>query len=364
MSIRKSTIALPLLSLAITLLIVEALVRLIGLSSGQPPTNDRPLFYYKESDAQNMIGPNYSNDKKTGVFRLSIVGDSFTFAPMVQYDDTFPAKLGRILNLNKGEQKAEVINLGTPGFSTKDEIKLVEQAVRAHSDLIILQITLNDAELRMFGPEDAKRRAFGRLKITAKETPLLYYWKTAGFIASRIHNTLANNRYKEYFLNIWNSEDSWNNFKNSIQEINAICQHNNIKLVAVVFPIFGFTIDDSHPFLSIHSKIGSLLDSLGITKLDLFDTYRGMNTERLQILPGFDTHPNEIALRLAAEKTYAFLAENKLIPEPLVAKSVYRERRNTKVFESYRCKNNPVNLDSCSKNKRTKRPPAATQNAG
>lgn len=356
--LKKSDILLPLFSLLVGLALLECAVRLMGLGSRPATTPDRPLFFYVPESAKDMRGWPATGEKTPGVFRAVIVGDSFTFAPMVQFDDTLPARLDRLMNLNGGG-RAEVINLGTPGFSTKDEVKSVEDAAKLGADLIVLQITLNDAELKMFGPEDAKRRAFGKLRITKEDNPILYHWKTAGLVASRIHNTLSNRRYRDYFLNIWRGDENWRVFTDSVNSMSDLCRKKGVKFAAVVFPIFSFPADDNHPFLGIHKKISDFLDSAGVVHLDLFDAYRGMDNNRLQIVPGFDSHPNEIALRIAAEKTYAFLLEKGLIPDYLRAKNLFRERKAPRMFERFRCPPDPAALSSCSRLRRGRSAPKA-----
>lgn len=344
--LKKSAILLPLASFLVALILLEAIVRLIGIGSSRPTTPDRPLFYYLPAGAKDMRG-GAIDPKVNGGLRVAVVGDSFTFAPMVQFDDTLPNRLDRIFKLSGGQD--EVINLGTPGFSTRDEIQSVEEAVKLGADLILLQITLNDAELKMFGPEDAKRRAFGKLKITKESSPILYYWKTAGLVASRIHNSLSNRRYKDYFLDIWSGDENWRVFTDSIKTMSELCARKGVKFAAVVFPIFTFPADDNHPFLSVHQKISDFLASAHIEHLDLFDLYRGMDNSRLQIVPGFDSHPNEIALRLAAERTYAFLLEKGLVGEGLRARNLFRERRAARIFERFRCPSDPGALSKCSR---------------
>ncbi|MCX6115883.1 MAG: SGNH/GDSL hydrolase family protein, partial [Proteobacteria bacterium] len=60
--------------------------------------------------------------KPANVFRIAAIGDSFTFAPYMQFTDTFPKKLAQMLSLNPGNRQVEVINYGVPAYSTSHEI--------------------------------------------------------------------------------------------------------------------------------------------------------------------------------------------------------------------------------------------------
>ena len=143
-----------LLLLGFTLLLLLAGAELVYrlLPAQTAPRNDRPAFYYSSEDAPDLRDRAYSAAKPAGTFRIAVVGDSFSFAPYMQFDDTFAKRLERMLNLNKTSSKVEVINYGLPRLSTSNEVKYVEQAVGEGADLVILQITLNDAELKPYAP--------------------------------------------------------------------------------------------------------------------------------------------------------------------------------------------------------------------
>jgi len=56
-----------------------------------------------------------------------------------------PKRLERMLNLNRGPEdrlKAEVLNFGTMGVATRDEVSIVARALDHNPDLILLEITL------------------------------------------------------------------------------------------------------------------------------------------------------------------------------------------------------------------------------
>jgi hypothetical protein len=57
------------------------------------------------------------------------------------------------------------------------------------------------------------------------------------------------------------------------------------------------------------------MTSLGVPVIDLSPLYIGIPLERLQVIPGVDRHPNEIAHRMAAERIYLWLEELKLLPQ-------------------------------------------------
>ncbi|MDW8270542.1 MAG: SGNH/GDSL hydrolase family protein, partial [Anaerolineae bacterium] len=78
-------------------------------------------------------------EKKEGVYRIMVLGDSFVEAMQVELEETFGQQLARILN-EKG-YRVEVINAGVGGWGTDQELLwLRHEGYKYHPDLIILTI--------------------------------------------------------------------------------------------------------------------------------------------------------------------------------------------------------------------------------
>src|SRR5207237_10295818 len=63
-----------------------------------------------------------SRPKPAGVFRVVVLGDSFTFGGKVQVEDTFPAALEREFRSADPSLPTEVLNLAVPGYNTEQEM--------------------------------------------------------------------------------------------------------------------------------------------------------------------------------------------------------------------------------------------------
>jgi hypothetical protein len=85
-------------------------------------------------------------------------------------------------------------------------------------------------------------------------------------------------------------------------------------------------MDEHYPFYKIHTKVADLMKSLDVPLLDVSEIYKGIPLEHLQVIPGVDRHPNEIAHRMAAEKIYLWLEQQSLIPEEFVIKEKFATR--------------------------------------
>jgi hypothetical protein len=85
------------------------------------------------------IGP-----KKPGVFRIAILGDSFTFGPPVHEAHLYPTVLERSLE-GRTRMPVEVVNLGVPGYGVHQEhVTLEEQGLALHPDLVIEALYLGN----------------------------------------------------------------------------------------------------------------------------------------------------------------------------------------------------------------------------
>jgi hypothetical protein len=242
----------------------------------------------------------------------------------MQYQDTFVKKLEGFLNLNAGTLRVEVLNMGVSGASTADEVRIVDQALELDSDLVILQITLNDAEPKLLTARE-KAELYDAPYLSL---PIFTAWRSLGFVARRIHNTTTVDRYIDYHSKYFRDPVTFKRFDDALKMMKEHTKHRGVTLVAVVFPLFDFLINDRYPFKESHEIINGALRAHSIPALDLREAYRGIPPERLQVIPQKDNHPNEIAHRIAAEQLLAFLGARELIPKEVLPQRVYRARRN------------------------------------
>lgn len=295
---------------------LEIIVRVAPLEKTAAPS-ERPYTYYLPPQAHSARGNVFTLVKDPKIKRIAVVGDSFTFGPKLHFFDTFPARLEKLLNLNSSFERVEVINYGTPGFSTHDEVALVNNAIKANSDLIILEITLNDAQ-----KEPLRRNPL----LAPQDHGILSYSKLFKLLSERIEAYRSRARYIDYHLQLFSTPQTQKLFVDSISKMKKKAELQNIPLVAVIFPLFDFPIDNNYPFQELHSKISSILKTENIPLLDLTSAFYGIDVRRLQLIPDKDSHPNEIGHRIAADAIYVWLKELKVLPPSLFAVRAYRSR--------------------------------------
>lgn len=80
------------------------------------------------------------------VFRIAVLGDSFTFGIGVEIEDTFPKVIERMLAKEASpDRRYEVLNMGVFGFNTADEVEYYLDRGEAFSpNVVVVQFLNND----------------------------------------------------------------------------------------------------------------------------------------------------------------------------------------------------------------------------
>jgi lysophospholipase L1-like esterase len=96
-------------------------------------------------NSQGIRGPEYPLQKDSGEYRIAVLGDSFAEGYTVGFDSLFSQILKQKLRLAQPNRRIEVINFGTGGYSTDQELLCFERdAVRYSPDFTVLMFCTND----------------------------------------------------------------------------------------------------------------------------------------------------------------------------------------------------------------------------
>lgn len=117
--------------------------------------NDLFLYYtanpYFKSDTIHINkkfsrGEDFSVKKQDGRIRIVVMGDSDTFGWKLKDNQTYPYILREILNQRLGTKKYEVINFGTPGYTSLELLNLLKRHVSRYSpDMLMVMVGWNDS---------------------------------------------------------------------------------------------------------------------------------------------------------------------------------------------------------------------------
>jgi hypothetical protein len=160
-----------LLSVAVVLVVGEGVARLVSHFDESPPPaslppkwqalptlkgidaltrpNVRGIFTgtLYETNRAGLRGPWRPRRKPSGVFRVVLIGDSFSMGSGVLYQDSYAALLDRMLEEKRHGQRYQVINVAMAGLATVGVMNRFENVgLRYDPDLVIYGYTINDIE--------------------------------------------------------------------------------------------------------------------------------------------------------------------------------------------------------------------------
>jgi hypothetical protein len=96
-------------------------------------------------NALGFRGPEVAIPKPYGRFRVAVIGDSLTLGWGVADNETYAARLERLLRQRFPGRDLDVINLGVGGFNTRQAITWLERNVtRLEPDLVLVGFYSND----------------------------------------------------------------------------------------------------------------------------------------------------------------------------------------------------------------------------
>lgn len=293
------------LSVLLTAAVLEILLRL-GIG-GRPlrfndalSAADRSPVYYRASGER--LHP-WSWDCPDPL-RIAVIGDSFTVGAGVQPDDTYAARLERMLNANNGTRPAEVEIFGACGTSTSGQLRFLKQALDWKPRVVVLGICLNDTEDWASAPELVQWRAdMAPRKPPAFCAGLSRHVRLFDLVYDRSQHARMHRGYIRYYQRLYDpAYTGWGKFAQAIELFHNDCRNEGVKVVVLIFPLLSEPFDQGrYPFEFVHQAIRRLLDGKDIPYVDLLEALRGKLPVRMQAIPHLDPHPSEIVHRIAAE---------------------------------------------------------------
>lgn len=247
-----------------------------------------------------LRGPDLPAQKPPGTFTVLCLGDSFTFGEGVREEDTYPARLAKLLTDAGRYGRVEVINAGVQGYGTREATTFyARQGFRFQPDVVVLGFVLNDATdfAETIRQNDARNKE-------APLSPAARVSKLWEMIERRRQTQAAQ---AEFFETTRRSFEGpgWQECQRLLTEMNRRIQHDGARLVVAVFPIF-IGLEGEYPFTDLHTQVAAACREAGGECIDLLEVYRGRPSASLWVHPT-DQHPNELAHRLAAERIAAQL---------------------------------------------------------
>lgn len=321
----KKTVQLLLTSLVsfvLTLLLLEGVARLLDPGGGGFDTDgEAPLR--KGADT-------FREELPTGVkgedeFRILVFGDSFTWGHGIADNHlVWPAVLETGLRRREEGRGIRVINLGTPGFTTVNELELYSRVGRKLApDLVLVQYLVNDVlpssvnyrrvgEEWIYGRRQVNLVPHHGLHRSLEDHSRLYAFVNGRFKAlqRRLWPPVKwQDMYDENFL-------GWRDFRRALVEIGNLAAGQGSPAVLVIFPNFldGTWTEQDYPYRDVYAKVERAAREAGLEVLNLLPSFvrEGRDFREWKVHPS-DGHPGIEAHALAADAVRAFLEERGLV---------------------------------------------------
>jgi lysophospholipase L1-like esterase len=264
----------------------------------------------------------YPRPKPAGVFRILVLGDSFTQGVGVGFDESYPERLERLLNLVAGGSGPDfqVLNLGLPQRSTPQELRLLRKmAPELEPDLVLVGYCLNDAE----DWDDAESTRALRQRTGYLDQGGLPGWlgrlaspsALAELVDRRLGLALSRRRQTSYYRALYRpGAGGWEKIRAALGELSAWSRREGTPVVVAVFPLLSYGLDGGYPFPEIHRLLDEELKHHHLPHLDLLPFFRNQSRERIEADPGRDPHPSAIGHSIAAEAILGHLCRHGFLP--------------------------------------------------
>ena len=326
---QRLTLMLPIGAVLVSLLLAEIVLRIAGYGDEvryqylpdigwvhRP--NQHALTVGRKAVRINSFGlrgPNLPLGKPDGVFRILLLGDSFTFGYGVEDDSTYGRQLERLFVDQPAEcGRIEVLNAGVNGYNTSQELAWLRRSgLNFRPDLVILAFTPND----IMTENEGKRMLRWPLLKELLSRSALYQ-----FAAPRLKALVYRKAGKAYqdtlslFLQGDAAVDSRvEGLRAQLAEFHQAAVSHDFQPVLVVFPFAEQVIRrefQAWPPPAIEQQASS--DQLPL--LDLLPVFRDAVDRGESVYLNEPTrHPNGRGHQITADSLYAFLGNHRLLPD-------------------------------------------------
>lgn len=309
-----AVLILALLVLLASVAVAELGLRLLPVQATSYRDTSMPLPKLAPWPDPDFRNREYEVEKRPGVFRILVLGDSYTWGHGLHPEDAYPDRLERRLGDLVSEREFEVVNWSKPGWSTDEEWHSIRNRLEEWSpDLLILGFVFNDPELT--GMPANEQQA---LMVRPPEGDLGGWLYRHSRVVSGFHDALENRRVRErlvaYYHGLFEDPDGWRKCHRALRELAKRARSMRIPFLVVVFPIFDSQLDGDYRYHELHEIMRKVTERLRIPVLDLLPAYQGIDANRLALVPFTDAHPSELAHRIAADEILAELLRKKWIP--------------------------------------------------
>lgn len=244
----------------------------------------------------------FVTEKADTVYRILLLGDSFTEGAGLDREETF----GRLLEASLTERladagTAQVYNLGHCGLNTRDEVALLARdGPQLAPDLVVLSyVVVNDAETHPLTVAFSTAPAW----VAPIHNVFLQRLRSYGYYWLHMHVTLFPPAFRDAedlaIATHDPRERGWRDVLSALDELEAWLGARQVPAIALIWP---FLSDDWRARgMHVHRQVSQELARRGFQVHDLLDQL-SEHPLRTYALSPIDTHPNALANRAVADR--------------------------------------------------------------
>ena len=254
-------------------------------------------------------GAEFDEVTPPGIYRVAVMGDSYTYGNGVPEDRRFSNILATALR----PRGIEVLNLGFPGNNWPEHVKTLERRVlRLKPDFVLLQWGTNDVELDR---DVAGRPAIppilpnGALHESLYRVSALYTMLNAQWIRVQLMRQMGDT-YQGYMARLYGDPQSEGAVRAAalMRRFIELCRSRGIGVGIVMFPDAGVSLGAGYPYRFLHERVQAICVEQAVQCVDLLPAFAPVEGRHALWASPLDSHPNALANRLAASEILAAFA--------------------------------------------------------
>ena len=281
-------------------------------------TDHAPRWHFRINE-RGFRGPSFQDRPQPGTFRVLCFGDSCIFGFGVDDEDTLPSRLEAKLDSMCPSCRFEVINMGIPGYSSRQGLELAKLWIpRLSPDIVMIAYGTNDWWHRELSDDEAMKEA---QSCRAALTRFLRRFAVVKFISSLSAGAKAQERENiilpsrvskpEYETNVASIAEvgSQNGAKVMLVNMNLYVPYGTEALISISKRRPDYLYIDGVEVLADNLKDIGLLRSSYPVDSGLAEKIYGDEIKRRPIFYVMvdPVHPNALGHRLLAEQCAAVI---------------------------------------------------------
>ncbi|MBI3548424.1 MAG: SGNH/GDSL hydrolase family protein [Elusimicrobia bacterium] len=273
---------------------------------------DRSTEWRMNSDGMRDV--EHAVSKPKNVFRIAVLGDSFSIGMGLGPDEAYAKQLERMLNARyRGRPRFEVLNFAVAGYSTYDEWKdLLKRGLKYSPDLILVGMYINDAypsvdserrnppeAIQFLRIEQRLLRSVGRASNVVSTVHFPRWSYVARWIMRFAYAQKVNRVSQRWYKLIWGPRNpaGQRQFEEALSGLETLSRGKKLPVLVAVLPKLDW-LNEKYPRW-IHKRIRGQLADHGIATVELLRYVMYRDPSSFWVHPT-DHHPNEQVHRLIA----------------------------------------------------------------